>query len=140
MDPSSIFNFLQDHIKRLVLNFLVTMPFWVLPLILFKPNAFLLPVYVQISLIFCLSVIWHLMNIVSSIYFQITFWEDSKKFEYYLPELISLHSIFFVSVFVLIGYYFKLSFIDFLILSFGSLGVIILMFIIFSFLYNFFKK
>lgn len=140
MDPSSIFSYLQDHVKRQLLNFMVTMPFWVIPFLLFKPAIFDLPIYVQISLLFCLSVIWYVMSVVSTVYFQVTFWPDSKRLEYFLPELVSLHCIFFISIFVLIGYCYSFCITDFLILSFSSIAVIILLFFIFTFIIDLFSN
>lgn len=140
MDPSSIFSYLQDHVKRQVLNFMVTMPFWVIPFLLFKPTVFDLPIYVQISLIFCLAVIWYVMSVVSTIYFQITFFSKSKTLEYFLPELVSLHSIFFIAVFVLIGYYYSFCVTDFLLLSFSSIAALILLFIVFTYINDYFKN
>lgn len=121
MDPSSIFEYLQDHVKRKLLNFLVLMPFWVIPFLLFKPSIFEIPVYVQISLIFCLSSTWFILNalVTTGINSLFTNDSDSNKSERYITEAITFTSIITLSLHMLIGYYYSLSITGFLLLSYG---------------------
>jgi hypothetical protein len=120
MDTSNIFEYLQDHVKRKLLNLLFTMPFWVIPFILFKPSIFQLPIYVQFCLIFCLSSLWYLLNVFFVIWVNVIFFKSSEKFEEFVTEATTISSIILLSIIILFSYYHSMSVTELLCYCFGS--------------------
>jgi len=133
VDSSPIFNYLQDHIKRKLINLLIAMPFWVIPFILFKRSFFTIPIYAQLSLIFCLCLSWYILNVFLVLIITSGFLEKTERIDELIPEIITFSSICSISILILIGYYFSLSLTSFLVLAFISI-LLLKMVLIFIFL------
>lgn len=106
------------------------MPFWVVPFVLFKQSFFQYPLHVQLSLIFCLSLGWYLVHITHVIMFTGVFLSKPEKTYCNLEELITLSGICFISIYILIGYYYSFSITSFLLLSFCSMICILMIYTI----------
>ncbi|MDR6545676.1 hypothetical protein J2810_001724 [Chryseobacterium rhizosphaerae] len=130
MDFSSIFNYLQDHVKRKILNFLVLIPFWTIPFTLFKPDFFDYPIYVQLSFLFCLSLCWYLVHVLHFLLFTSIFLIKPERTYDMMFEYMTSVGIFFICIFILIGYYFSVSMTKFLLIAFVSMAALISLYLI----------
>jgi len=109
-DYIELFKNLNDNLKSLCISFGILFCFWIIPFCLFKPEIFNFPFYVQIALIFSLSVVWFFLSILFSALILMLFDVGNSLFFY----SVSFIAILLLNTTILIGYYHSSSFTGFL--------------------------
>lgn len=140
MDVSKIIEDINIHLRRFFLNIFFIMIFWCIPILLFKPELFESPLYVQFALIFCLSLVWFIVNFPLLGTIIVTFFRKHQENHIITLELCSLVSVFSLSIFILIGYYYSYSLTAFLRNSFFHILLLDSPFTLSTLLFFFMKK
>lgn len=123
----SDFNKLHVSLKGISLIVAVLMPFWFISIYLFnKPLYNQQDPYILFSFCFCFSLLWFFISNFFAYFLDSNFEEskDLNTFDEDVLQLTAKFSVFFISLAILISYYYTPSFGTFLGYSFGSVFVL----------------
>lgn len=118
-DFLNAFNRYNYMSKQLIIFFIVICAFWTVPFCLFKPKFFTYPFYAQFAMIFALSIAWFLCSVFTTIKYITSLKIETK----HSLLIITVFSIFLLSISILISYYFTKSFTFFLRIAFGLMSL-----------------
>lgn len=130
-DFANVFKELNTYSKEVLISIIVLCGFWTIPFMLFKPEFFDFPFYAQIALIFALTIIWLITNLIVSVHILDRYLSKNAN-----PVLLAtVIAIVTLNFSILVGYYYSTSFTAFLRYAYGiMLGYFIAQLIFFTIL------
>ena len=109
-DFANVFKDLNTYSKEVLISIIVLAGFWTIPFMLFKPEFFDFPFYAQIALIFALTIIWLVTNLIVSVHILDKYVSKNAN-PILLATVIAIVTLNFS---ILVGYYYSTSFTAFL--------------------------